>query len=253
MMLIQPPKLRLQDLVEKTGFTDRQIRFYIARGLVPGAERKGPEATYTQATLDRLLLIKHLKGIRLHPTGRHLTLEEMRHTIDALGEEGAWRVRSGSSRLQILDTDALLPPRNEIRARRLDDGQDEGDGRDTSGRRERRSAQRDDAPLESLMCASPISHIWEDHISFQSDAPARQTLEALGELGGLLGRLLTTLEGMAATVAVREGSEAPAWRRLGADDLEIQVREPANVEESGRLGRHAAALRTLLSPYLEIL
>lgn len=249
-MLIQPPKLRLQDLVEKTGFTDRQIRFYIAKGLAPGAERKGPKATYTQATLDRLLLIRHLKGIRLHPTGRRLTLAEMRGTIDALGEEGAWQVRSGSSRLQILDTDALMPPRSEIRARRLDDGADEGD---EGGRWERRSALRDDALPEPLMCASPTSHIWEDSLRFQSEIPARQTLESLGELGGLLGRLLTTLEGMAATVAVKEGSEAPAWRRLGADDLEIQVREPASVEESGRLGRHAAALRTLLSPYLEIL
>lgn len=251
-MLIQPPKLRLQDLVERTGFTDRQIRFYIAKGLARGAERKGPDATYTQATLDRLLLIKHLKAIRLHPTGRHLTLAEMRHTIDALGEEGAWQVRSGSSRLQILDTDALLPPRSEIRARRLDDGADEGDEEDASGRRERLSALRDEPPLEAVRSASPISHIWEDHVRFQSEAPARPALETLGELGGLLGRLLATLEQMAASVAVKEGSEASAWRRLGADDLEIQVREPANVEESGRLGRHAAALRTLLRPYLGI-
>lgn len=213
MKLFQPPKHRMQDLVDRTGFSERQIRFYIAKGLAPGAERKGPDATYTQATLDRLLLIRHLKGIELHPTGRRLTLEEMRKTIAALGEEGAWQVRSGATQLKIVDTDALLPP----------------------------SVQ-----------ASPISHIWEDRLQFQADAPERPPLEALGELGGLLSRLLTTLEQMAGTVAVKGGSEAPAWRRLALEGLEIQVREPANVEESGRLGRHAAALRTLLSPYLTI-
>lgn len=250
MKLFQLPKHRMQDLVDRTGFTERQIRFYIAKGLAAGAERKGPDATYTQATLDRLLLIRHLKGIELHPTGRRLTLEEMRNTIDALGEEGAWQVRSGSSRLQILDTDALLPPRSEAQSRCIDDAADE---RRAAVRWGKLLARREEAPSKAGICASRAPHVWEDQLRFQSDATARPTLEDLGEIGGLLGRLLTTLEQMAASVAVKEGSEASAWRRLSVEGLEIQVREPANVEESGRLGRHAAALRTLMSPYLEIL
>ncbi len=42
----------------------------------------GPNAVYPLATLRRLLLIADLKQRRLPPTGRRLSLEEIRHELD---------------------------------------------------------------------------------------------------------------------------------------------------------------------------
>ncbi len=111
MLLSGDGKYRMSELVEQTGFPERQIRFYLAQKLAPGAESRGAAAVYGQATLDRLLLIRHLKEIRVKPANRALTLDEMRQTMDALGNEGAMRLTSDMAQLQIIDTDELLPQR----------------------------------------------------------------------------------------------------------------------------------------------
>ena len=213
MLLFGQGKYRMSDLVERTGFAERQIRFYIAQKLVPGAESRGAAAVYGQPTLDRLLLIRHLKEIRVKPANRALTLDEMRQTMDALGTEGAMRLTSDMAQLQIIDTDELLP-------QRLDDA-------------------------IPMVCRQrvPNNTLWEDRAPYAPPPPD------LGELGPLLHRLLDTLDELTASLAIRERSDAKAWRRLASEDLEIQVREPADLDESASLGRHAAALRALLSPY----
>jgi DNA-binding transcriptional MerR regulator len=213
MLLSGDGKYKMSELVEQTGFPERQIRFYLAQKLAPGAESRGAAAVYGQATLDRLLLIRHLKEIRVKPANRALTLDEMRQTMDALGNEGAMRLTSDMAQLQIIDTDELLP-------QRLDNA-------------------------KPLMCgmASVGDTVWEDRGSYPSPPPD------LGDLGPLLHRLLDTLEELTASLAIRERSETKAWRRIASEDLEIQVREPADLDESASLGRHAAALRALLGPY----
>ena len=47
----------------------------------------------------------------MKPANRALTLDEMRQTMDALGNEGAMRLTSDMAQLQIIDTDELLPQR----------------------------------------------------------------------------------------------------------------------------------------------
>lgn len=75
----------LRDLVARTGFSPRQIRFYITERLVPGAgDDRGPNAAYPQETLDRLLLIARLKSIPMPPANRTMTLEEIRRTLDGM-------------------------------------------------------------------------------------------------------------------------------------------------------------------------
>jgi len=213
MLLFGQGKYRMSDLVERTGFAERQIRFYIAQKLAPGAESRGAAAVYGQPTLDRLLLIRHLKEIRVKPANRALTLDEMRQTMDALGTEGAMRLTSDMAQLQIIDTDELLP-------QRLDDA----------------------IPMEFNQ-ARLNDTLWEDRAPYTPPPPD------LGEIGPLLHRLLDTLDELTASLAIRERSDAKAWRRLASEDLEIQVREPADLDESASLGRHAAALRALLGPY----
>lgn len=212
MLLFGAGKYKMSDLVEKTGFSERQIRFYLAQKLAPGAESRGAAAVYGQPTLDRLLLIRHLKEIRVKPANRALTLDEMRQTMDALGNEGAMRLTSDMAQLQIIDTDCLQQPRLE---------------------RMRPQAFQ----------ALTSSELWEQQAPYAPSPPD------LGELGPLLHRLLDALEELTASVSVGTRSDAKAWRRIAIADLEIQVREPADLDESARLGRHAAALRELLDPY----
>ena len=52
----------MDDLVDRTGFSKRQIRYYITEKLVPGAgNQRGPNAVYGEVTLQRLEMIKILK------------------------------------------------------------------------------------------------------------------------------------------------------------------------------------------------
>ncbi|MBU8869754.1 MAG: MerR family transcriptional regulator [Gemmatimonadales bacterium] len=116
----------LDDLVRATGFTKRQIRFYITRKLIPGCgASRGPNAIYPVVSLLRLRRISELKHRRLPPTGRHLSLEEIRHELEAekwlrvpynpaakLASEQAHRPAS-KVREVISQDPAVLPPRGE--------------------------------------------------------------------------------------------------------------------------------------------
>lgn len=84
---MQDIQFTLDALVRLTGFSKRQIRYYITEGLVPGAgENRGPYAVYPPETLARLKRIAELKSRRVPPTGRRLTLREIAHELDAVRE-----------------------------------------------------------------------------------------------------------------------------------------------------------------------
>ena len=72
----------LAQLIEATGFTARTIRYYITNKLINGATGKGSEAVYSAETLNQLFKISELKEMRLPPTDRKLTLEEIRVELD---------------------------------------------------------------------------------------------------------------------------------------------------------------------------
>ena len=83
------PEHTLDDLARATGFSKRQIRFYITKKLVPGAgDSRGPNATYGEETLRRLQLIGVLKDLKIEPTGRTMTLDEIGHSLDTLSADG---------------------------------------------------------------------------------------------------------------------------------------------------------------------
>ena len=52
----------LSELAERTGITPRNVRFYIAQGLVPSPITQGRTARYTATHLDILRRIKSLKA-----------------------------------------------------------------------------------------------------------------------------------------------------------------------------------------------
>jgi DNA-binding transcriptional MerR regulator len=72
--------MTLQDLAEQAALPARTIRFYIARGLLPGPTGAGRSAAYGGEHLARLAAIKRLQK-------RGLTLTEM--TVELSGEKAA--------------------------------------------------------------------------------------------------------------------------------------------------------------------
>jgi DNA-binding transcriptional MerR regulator len=66
--------ISLADLAEESGIPARTIRFYIARGLLPGPQKAGRRATYGEDHRKRLEEIKKLqaKGLTLNEIARSL-------------------------------------------------------------------------------------------------------------------------------------------------------------------------------------
>ena len=68
--------MRIGDLTEQAGVTQRTVRYYESIGLLPSAEREGHgHHYYTEETLARLRKIDQLKHLGL-------SLEEIRDVID---------------------------------------------------------------------------------------------------------------------------------------------------------------------------
>jgi len=79
----------LQELAAEAGLPARTIRFYIARGLVPGPAQAGRGAAYTSEHLARLHAVKKLqaKGLMLAEIARQLGGER---PVAGLPEPSTW-------------------------------------------------------------------------------------------------------------------------------------------------------------------
>jgi len=79
--------MNLEELSDQSGVPARTIRFYIARGLLPGPAGAGRAAAYTAEHLSRLRKIQHLRA-------RGLMLAEIAGQLDAgpapLPEPSTW-------------------------------------------------------------------------------------------------------------------------------------------------------------------
>ncbi|GIW96086.1 MAG: hypothetical protein KatS3mg110_4127 [Pirellulaceae bacterium] len=66
--------MNLQQLAERVGTTPRTIRYYIARGLVPGPVGAGPRAYYTEEHVRRIEEVRRLQdeGLTLGEIQRRL-------------------------------------------------------------------------------------------------------------------------------------------------------------------------------------
>ena len=210
----------MEDLTRVTGFTARQIRYYITRKLVPGAGERGPYVTYGQDTLDRLKLVKRLKAVEVQPTGRPLTLNEIRASIDSLGNEGAAQLVDGGTELAIIDTETgfIANATHEIRGSHW---------------------------MHKMVMKSDAIML-QDSVSRTIFSPSPD----LGELGPLLRNLESTLSDMLHDPEpqnARLSADAEQWRRIRIPDIEIQVRVPDDASRRRRLER----IRTILNQLLE--
>ena len=233
-----PAPYTLDDLVEATGFSKRQIRFYITKRLVPGAGDRGPNATYGEETMRRLRLIDILKERRVGPTGRRLTLDEIGHALEETSDPDdgdrpqnlmvcAPRTRPYGSD----DPESALDYLNSLKGQ-LDAGDNVA----------RFSIQDRRIPFDEF--ASPVSRM---------PLPQSEPIEFKGgedqdDLTTLLGRLQTTLAELGSdtrfTVTAKDGAQ---WLRIASPDVEFHIRQPDDHRARRRLSDLALELGRLLA------
>jgi len=90
----------LHDLADHTGIEARTIRSYIERGLLPGPDTLGRNASYSRSHLDRLRVVALVRDAR-----RDLTLDQIRALIQQLSPRQIEDISAGRLRVE-----PLLPP-----------------------------------------------------------------------------------------------------------------------------------------------
>ena len=230
----------LDDLVRATGFSKRQIRFYITKRLIPGAgESRGPHATYPEETLQRLLLIRDLKDRPVGPTGRTMTLDEIGHALDSLAAGSA----PGESRLAGFE--ASTGPA-ELRFQR-DAGRLpmlRGSARDyLRSLRESVIPHKEDVVEKSAEEPEPalLARLSLESSVAEPDHTEREFRDTLGRLQALLAEL-----GADTRFTKPQGDAAP-WLRVTTPEVEFHVRKPDDHVARARLGRMARLLARLLA------
>jgi DNA-binding transcriptional MerR regulator len=219
----------LDELVTRTGFGKRQIRYYITEKLIPGAgDHRGPNAVYGEETLHRLETIAILKNQPVGPTGRTMTLAEIRHALDNQPEPN----------LPAKMNSLVFQERQDL------------------------SMMSDEAPKTRastyLANLKGINHCIDEPAMDQPQAYFSHSIQEcsaseippvdkppLENLMQSLHSLLTEL-GSDTRFDTQVG-EGKSWRRITSPDVEIQVRTPDTTEARLRLYRMAAQLGRLLA------
>src|SRR5829696_2721263 len=78
-MGLERSEYTLNELTELAGVSARTVRYYISEGLLPPPDSTGPRASYSEAHLNRLLLIGRLKNA-------YLPLREIRRHLDSMDD-----------------------------------------------------------------------------------------------------------------------------------------------------------------------
>ncbi len=219
----------LDELVTLTGFGKRQIRYYITQKLVPGAgDQRGPNAVYSEETLNRLETIAILKNQPMGPTGRTMTLAEIRHALDNTPELNSPTIRDcsivGQSDKSYLMSD---------------------EAPETNASTYLESLKSVNYFIEDEARNQPLASISCDDQSLSSSETLPTEILPLTDLLQSLHSLLTEL-GSDTRFDTQVG-EGKSWRRITSPDVEIQVRTPDTTEARLRLYRMAAQLGRLLA------
>jgi len=93
----------LEELGKLTNLSPRTIRNYIQKGLLPGAETRGRNASYTDAHLDRLRCIQVIRD----ESG--LPLDELRMLMQSLSEEQVHRIGTKQEEVMALPIGQAAP------------------------------------------------------------------------------------------------------------------------------------------------
>lgn len=204
-----PEIFDLQSLAEASGTEPRTIRSYIEKGLLPGAETRGRNATYGADHLARLKVIGLLRDAR-----RQITLDEVRLLLLRLSPQQVRDIASG--RLQIaglVDTNDPAPARSALEY--LNSIPREGESRPRHKLADPAYAPASPGPIQ--------------------DSPP-------------LEQLLRLLMHMAGSSAVPRWVHGETWVRIAiTPDIELSVRGEFSAEQIAQLHRIGDHLRHLLT------
>ena len=110
----------LKELAEATGLPPRTLRFYIARGVLPGPKQAGRNATYGKQHLKRLHQIKELKqkGLTLAAITQMLVGPEL---LGLPQESITWRHHNVSDDVSVLVREDCSPWRMRLISQAITD------------------------------------------------------------------------------------------------------------------------------------
>ena len=226
----------LDDLVRETGFSKRQIRFYITKRLIPGAgDSRGPNATYAEQTLQRLLLIRDLKDRPVGPTGRTMTLDEIGHMLDSLAGGSV----AGASAMMIGGPRPSFEAEESVVTRRFENDESIGSASEYLNRLRESDLGRVTSSMDTDKPAF-LAEISLCRASLESDEPRHDLSDLLGRLQALLAELGSD------TRFTPTAGEAGQWLRVTTPDVEFHVRKPDDHVARVRLARLARELARLL-------
>lgn len=225
--MVNDDEYTLDQLIAATGFTRRQIRFYITKKLIPGSgQSRGPYAVYSGEVLQRLRLIATLKDRRIEPTGRRMTLDEISLALDDQMAGCDRDIPTDSFAIQESATDYIAHVKDRF---------------STENRLSVEAIQP--SHLDPLI----ISESECNREMFATDAtPEADDHTANQDLGNLLRHLHSLFAelGSDTRFITAEGSEQ--WQRVTTPDVEFHVRQPDDHRARLRLAAMARALARLL-------
>lgn len=233
----QPEGYTLPELVELTGFTERQIRHYISQEIVDGATGMGRNARYGEKTLRRLRLIRKLKDQNVEPLGRPLTLKEMKSTLDSLKEPEIDYLLSGTAAFKLIDTDMGINA-SPLNAQMSHDALD-----NEFAEYEEMRLRRKDLGLNTL--SSRASAI-QSPVHERTQREINSWVHELGDFGKLLQRLREILQDLAADDAPADPPGGDTWVRVKSTDVEVHVKAPRTATERARIRTIQRAVEMLI-------
>jgi len=224
----------LAELARVTGVTPRTVRYYIAQGLLPGANETGPGASYDGRHLARLRLIRELQR-------QHLPLAEIRSRLAGLADaDVAELLAAQAPRAEepagsaldyirgLLGTPREKAPSNLMRV-------------DTSGRA-RASASVPATRARLMRARASETEVVSDAVPPPSPAIVVGAVTDLGDWS----------PDDAPPSAADEPAKPPAatrsqWDRIAlTDDIELHVRRPLSRLDSKRVERLITIARQVL-------
>jgi DNA-binding transcriptional MerR regulator len=210
----------LEELAGLTGLSPRTIRSYIQKGLLPGAETRGRNASYTAAHLDRLRCLQVLRD------SSGLSLDELRMVMQSLAEDQIHRIAVGEEDVIALPVGQAVPPRQSDDIEPLYSIENKFSA-------PARSCQAADRSSEGRDSSSALEYI-------------RRIRNRDGPDESRFAELIRTLEQLVGDRRVYRKARNEWWATVKVtEDMEIRVR---GLEEKdvGRLERLADLLRYLL-------
>jgi len=216
----------MAELVEMTGFSERNIRHYISEGLVEGARGMGRNARYGKGTLRRLKLISKLKDQVVEPLGRPMTLKEIKNTLDSLGESEIDYLLSGTAEFRLIDTDSAQGTTNLSLPSNRDAHDDEYEDLQNM------HSRRHDPDLEAT---APHALAMRPPAIERSQREINDWIHELGDFGRLLQRLRDILKDLTDEETAVAPPAGDTWMRVKSPDIEVHIKAPRTRTERARL------------------